>query len=427
MLQHYSLLAMIRFVKQSFAKWAYARCQHINDLLRISFIVGSRRALFRSLVSGAAFVLFLAAGGPRAAAQVTILHSFGDGSVPHDGGYPEAGLVQAPDGKFYGVAQPVGLGDESVFQITAAGVLKVIHRLASNEHAYFPLLYHNNALIGVLSGSRPREKAGVLFAITGYPNGPWAEEYWHFFGKTPRDGGDPTGSLIASDGDLYGAAFGGGSAGQGAIYKVVPATHKVTVIASFSGSGPYIWPNTGLVRDKNGNFWGSTQGLASGEIYEVTPAGKIETVYLYPSNEFSPLVPLILGSDGNLYGESVQSSSPSEEYVFQLTPSGAYTVVHTFASPGGDLPIGVSGLTEGPNGNLYGLTSGGGTAGKGTVFEVSTDGSSFNVLHNFGDGNVQNDGESPAGALVLGADNNLYGVTSAGGSAGKGTVFRISP
>jgi uncharacterized repeat protein (TIGR03803 family) len=85
------------------------------------------------------------------------------------------------------------------------------------------------------------------------------------------------------------------------------------------------------------------------------------------------------------------------------------------------------GVIQGPNGNLYGLTYSDGTAGKGTVFELAADGSSFNVLHNFGDGTVQNDGEYPVGTLVVSSDNNLYGTTALGGSAGLGTVFRISP
>jgi uncharacterized repeat protein (TIGR03803 family) len=109
--------------------------------------------------------------------------------------------------------------------------------------------------------------------------------------------------------------------------------------------------------------------------------------------------------------------------VFQLTPAGVANLLCTFPNPYGV----TSGVIQGPNGNLYGLIHSGGTAGKGFVFELSTDGSFFNVLHNFGDGTVQNDGEYPVGTLVVGSDNNLYGTTFEGGSAGLGTVFRISP
>jgi uncharacterized repeat protein (TIGR03803 family) len=76
-------------------------------------------------------VILLFGGEPRAGAQVTILHSFGDGSVAEDGANPETGVIQAPDGNFYGVtsaqAGRTGAGG-TVFQITPAGVLRVIKR-----------------------------------------------------------------------------------------------------------------------------------------------------------------------------------------------------------------------------------------------------------------------------------------------------------
>jgi uncharacterized repeat protein (TIGR03803 family) len=108
-----------------------------------------------------------------------------------------------------------------------------------------------------------------------------------------------------------------------------------------------------------------------------------------------------------------------------MTPNYVVTVLHSFGqgSDGKD----PRGIVEGPNGNLYGATFLGGTGGQGTIFEVSTDGSSYTVLHNFADGTVPNDGEQPEGTLIVGADNNLYGTTLGGGSAGKGTVFKISP
>jgi uncharacterized repeat protein (TIGR03803 family) len=393
--------------------------QLIRPFVPDTFSDRSRRELFNSSFLSAAFVLFLFGSEPRAGAQVTILHSFGDESVADDGSTPQAGLVQAPDGNFYGttLTQAAGTGGGgTIFQITPAGVLKVVNHLGTNEFSDYPLLYHGKVLIGVLSGHR----FGVLFAVTGYPDGPWAVDDWHIFGTAP-DGEDPAGSLIVSGGDLYGTTRGGGSAKLGAIYKVNPGTHKVNIVHSFSGSGPGIWPNTALLRVENGNLYGGTQGLLSGEIYEMRPDGKVKTFYPFPGHQF-PTSRLIEGSDGKFYGTSFDTSSPNHAYVFQLTATGVVTVLHTFNGT-----VGTMGVTEGPNGNLYGLTDLDGTAGKGTVFEVSADGSSFAVLHNFGDGTVPNDGNTPVGTLVVGTDNYLYGTTAGGGSAGLGTVFRISP
>jgi uncharacterized repeat protein (TIGR03803 family) len=112
--------------------------------------------------------------------------------------------------------------------------------------------------------------------------------------------------------------------------------------------------------------------------------------------------------------------------VFKLTPNASLTILHTFGQgTDGLAPLGA--VAKGPNGNLYGLCQAGGTAGQGTIYEISTDGSSYVVLHNFGDGSIQNDGQGPVGRLLLGVDNDFYGVTFQGGTANRGTIFKVSP
>lgn len=70
--------------------------------------------------------------------------------------------------------------------------------------------------------------------MTGYPDGLWGKHFWHQFGSTADDGSDPVGGLIlGSDGDLYGTTTGGGSTGNGRIYKVNPKSHELTIVYSF--------------------------------------------------------------------------------------------------------------------------------------------------------------------------------------------------
>jgi uncharacterized repeat protein (TIGR03803 family) len=177
-----------------------------------------------------------------------------------------------------------------------------------------------------------------------------------------------------------------------------------------------------LLLATDGNFYGGTSVSAnySGTIFELTPSGTVSSFYTFAGdNGVSLDGPLIEGSDGNFYGTA-------GGFVFQLTPEATLTILHTFGQgTDGKGPIGA--VAQGPNGNLYGLCYLGGTAGYGTIYEVSTDGSSYTVLHNFGDGSLPNDGQNPEASLVLGADNNFYGVTNFGGSAGKGTIFKVSP
>jgi uncharacterized repeat protein (TIGR03803 family) len=77
---------------------------------------------------------------------------------------------------------------------------------------------------------------------------------------------------------------------------------------------------------------------------------------------------------------------------------------------------------------FYGTTSAGGSTGNGTVFRINADGTCFTNLHEFTSAlppYTNYDGAQPYGALVLSADT-LYGTASAGGNAGNGTVFRIN-
>ena len=86
-------------------------------------------------------------------------------------------------------------------------------------------------------------------------------------------------------------------------------------------------------------------------------------------------------------------------------------------------------------GNIFGVTSAGGTfcqpnGGCGTVFELSPSGTGWTeiILYNFcGAGGVCPDGQNPEAGLISDASGNLYGTTPVGGSNGDGAVFRLSP
>ena len=403
------------------------REQLIRGSFYSTFACSSGRKWINSSVLSAAFVLLLCAGEPRASAQVTVLHSFGDGSVANDGASPAAGLIQAPDGNFYGVTgyQAGKTGPNgTVFQMTPAGVVRIIKRFTS-QTLIGPLLYYKKTLIGV-AGSSPTEPNGALFALTGYPDGPWAKHFWHKFGGTAGDGIGPVGGLALGSGDLYGTTMGAGSAGDGTIYKVNFRSHNYTVVYSFSDtSGTGIFPNTALARANDGNFYGGAEGLFGAAIFEMMPNGQVTLFEQLDGNAFLT-GPMTKGSDGNLYGTAGGQFVIGSDFVFRFTtgPGGGVGFLASLRDVYNGQTMGV---IEAPNGNIYGLSLEDGTAGMGTVFELAAGSNIITILHNFGDGSVQNDGAFPVGTLVVGSDNNLYGTTGGGGSAGLGTVFRISP
>lgn len=143
---------------------------------------------------------------------------------------------------------------------------------------------------------------------------------------------------------------------------------------------------------------------------------------------------LIQGSDGNFYGTAEFSASGetsrSAGTVFSLTPAGKFTLLHTFvANAKGMFANGASptSLTEGPDGKLYGLASG----GNGVLFRIGENGTGFRVIHRFCSAANCSDGSVPAGVLAVGKDGSIYGATTYGGTGcsgvGCGTIFRVTP
>src|SRR5271166_4295834 len=115
----------------------------------------------------------------------------------------------------------------------------------------------------------------------------------------------------------------------------------------------------------------------------------------------------------------------------QPTQAQTYKVIYNFTG-GGDGATPWAGVTLDKAGNLYGTTyyGGGGPCndgygiGCGTVFHLTHNGSgwTFNPLYEF-TGN--NDGAYPAASVMFGPDGTLYGTTS--GGIGYGTVFNLTP
>jgi uncharacterized repeat protein (TIGR03803 family) len=140
----------------------------------------------------------------------------------------------------------------------------------------------------------------------------------------------------------------------------------------------------------------------------------------------APAAGLSQGSDGNFYGISASGGANRGQGVFyRVTPSGGRTVLYSFGSGNEDAIQPDAMLLQGADGNFYGTSATGGAYGAGTVFRITPAGVET-VLYAF-PGGTPGAPASPAGGLIQGADGNLYGATRAGGTHGTGVVFRLTP
>ena len=177
-----------------------------------------------------------------------------------------------------------------------------------------------------------------------------------------------------------------------------------------------------MTLDAQGNLYGTTWlgggPKSAGTVYRLTPSGSgwtFETLYVFQdsSDGALPVGGLVLDRAGNLYGTTEQGGSGGGGTVFELSPSGGgwnFTVLHSFTGTYGPLAT----LAMDAAGNLYGTTFSWSLLREGSVFKLTRNNGSwsFTDLYDFTGGG---DGANPVGGVALDQSGNLYGTASAGG------------
>lgn len=324
------------------------------------------------------FVTFFAIGLHSAnAAQYNLIHAFA--GAPNDGANPQNGASLAVSGS-------------TLYGQTAFG--------GSNN-------------------------TGALFAIG--TNGTGATNLHNFNGNTPfssgspNDGAIPYGTPLLVGDTLYGTTVYGGTNGFGAIYSVNTDGSNFQLLHSFSSINDGNYPYSSLVLSGS-TLYGTTSsgGItgANGTMFSINTDGSgYQVLYSFPSGS-NPYGSLVV-SGSTLYGMLYAQLG----VLFQIDATGTnYAVLHYFSGTTND--------GAGPYGSLilsgsvlYGMTSAGGANNQGTVFELDTTTTNFQLLHSFG----ANEAYDPRGDLTL-SGTTLYGMTLKYGTSGadSGAVFQIN-
>ncbi len=240
------------------------------------------------------------------------------------------------------------------------------------------------------------------------------------------DGANPVGSLIqAKDGNFYGMTSWGGANGLGTIFRA-SSTGARTILYSFAGGADGSNPTDDLMQADDGDFYGMTpKGGASdhGTVFRLTPDGTQTVLYSFGggADGSQPVGHLIQADDGDFYGMTPYGGASDHGTVFRLTPDGTQTVLYSFAG-GADGGYPTGSLIQASDGDFYGITSTGGPANAGTVFKLTRTGTKT-VLYAFKGGA---DGRLGSGSLIQARDGNFYGVTARGGQRDSGVAFRLT-
>ena len=345
-------------------------------------------------------------GGPW---RETLLYSFrGSGSGAGDGAYPVAGLVWFwRNGNLWGVTSQGGPGNSgTVFELIPEGGGKwrehILYKFTGGADGGYPLgpvvRDSKGHLFGTTSNSYGTYGAVFELSPPSQAGAAWAFNVIHGFTNANGDGMSPQAGVIVQNGVVAGTTNMGGAYGHGIAYELTPPSQSggpwtEKVLWSFGGySGDVQNPSSNLIVDTLTGFKGRLYGTTTygavwgGGVFMLVPPGKT------------------------------------------LPPTWKERVIHPFAAGSdGAFPTFGSVLMD-ASGNLYGMTAEYGGCGGGALYKLTRPASgsvwTSTVMHSFGCGS---DGAKPMGGLIKDAKGNLYGMTSAGGLNGGGTVFELTP
>jgi uncharacterized repeat protein (TIGR03803 family) len=431
---------------------------NMTNLTESRGLLINKKSATLTLVSALAIAcaLTLFASSPAQAQTFSVIHAFAGYG---DGEFPDAG-VTLRGASLFGTASKGGDSQNpygTVYQVSQVG----------SQWFTAPIYLFNNPNTNftpqarVMFGpdghlySTTNAGFGTVFQLTPplslckTANCFWTQKVLHQFTPFP-DGYAPNRADITFDpqGNIYGTTQNGGSPdyGEGTVYQLQRSGNTWTenVLWSFGAPGDGANPAGGVIRDNDGNLFGTTTmgGLYGfGTVFELTynqGTGWTETIlynFQNGSDGENPWAGLVMDQSGNLYGATTGGGSGRGGTVFELSPSGntwAFNVLYSLPGvPGGGVE---AALSMDAAGNLYGTAVWDGTHPFfGSVFKLAKTGNgwTYTSLHDFTGGP---DGGNPISSVAIDTDGTLYGTTYQGGNFqgicsqnGCGTVWMIKP
>ncbi len=379
--------------------------------------------LLATLIVFSSFCLFSLPS--KAEAAITVLHEFAGGS--DDGKLPIRSLVSSGN-KLYGMTYQGGDSDEGIiFSIDSDGnnfdILHEFDSLVDGGNPTGSLVASGNKLYG-MAGVGGASGLGIIFSIDMDGNN---FDVLHEFAGGEDDGSSPYDSLIISDNKLYGMTELGGDFEYGVVFSIDTDGNNFNILHEFDGTDGSN-PTGSLVLSGNKLYGMTDFGGTSddfGVVFSIdTDGNNFDVLHEFAGSGDDGQNPQgsLTYSDSTLYGMTYQGGDSDKGIIFSIDPDGNnFDVLHEFAGGSDDGSNPYDSLIISDN-KLYGMTDFGGTYNRGVVFSIDPDGNNFDILHGFSN----NDGKNPMGSPII-SNNTLYGMTYLGGEIIKGgsTIWGI--
>jgi uncharacterized repeat protein (TIGR03803 family) len=307
----------------------------------------------------------------------SVLHRF----TGPDGGDPAGGLLEAPDGNFYGTNYAGGAnGDGTAFKITPGGVLTTLHSFDGTDGT-----------------------------------GPYG------------------GVILATDGNFYGTTRSGGANGDGTIFEITPGG-TLTKLHDFAGADGAT-PMNGLLQATNGTFYGTTYGggaSGNGTVFSLSTGLGPFVTFLSAAGVVGRTVDILgQGFTGatavSFNGTPATFTVWHDTFLTATVPAGATTGFVTVTASSGTLQSNKTFLvgpqissfspTSGPVGTSVVITGESFTGAKEVIVGAGQTPASFTV-----------DSDTQITAIVpAGATGGKIGVSTPGGATLSAASFNVTP
>ena len=395
-------------------------------------------------------IMLIASFGPAAHAQAySVIHSF---TGEPDGYLPYAG-VTLHGGNLFGTTSAGGFGNGNVYELMRSGSNWVEVPLSSlaggGNTAYGGVTFGPDGKLYGTTAFGGNKAAGVVFTLTPWAsicpslNCSWRQNLIYQFQDRP-DGANPWyGNLIFDQqGNIYGTTQLGGPNFAGTVFELIPSGNGYTEqvlynFPNFNEGGP----RAGVIMDAKGNLFGTGSGFINfaGKVFKLSympGTGWVETdlhKFTGGNDGGDAEGGLVMDGQGNLYGATAYGGSAGGGTIYELSPSGdtyTFKVIYSFSGPGNQNSGPIGSLSMDAAGNLYGTTVREGANDFGSVFKLTNtqNGWVYTDLHDF---SLDGMGANPFSSVTIDTDGTLYGTTISGGNGscggGCGVVWQIKP
>ena len=311
-----------------------------------------------------------------------------------DGSDPFGSLMQHSNNKLYGLSRIGGdANDGVIFEYDhATSTYTNLHEFGLGLDGQNPrgeLIEATNGKLYGLADRGGTSGVGVLFEYDVA-----TDIYTKLLDFDGTNGAFPKGSLLeASNGKLYGMTREGGVNDEGVLFEYVIATNTLTLKLEFDLFVSGRWPSGSLIEASNGLLYGLTENGGTnyrGVIFEFDTSTDTYTKRYDFNTEHQPFGQLVEAANGNLYGLTLTGGANGGGALFEyVIASATYTNKYDFDGfPFTNGANSYGSLIEASNGHLYGMTKLGGIYNDGVIFEwnLATDTYTMKTEFNYANG-----------------------------------------